>query len=243
MKVLYDGSFEGFLTLVYEVYHDKLHPSSIIRTEPKELLFEPMHSVFTDTLKAQKVLIGLKNKFLPEYYKRIFHIFLCDSISFETELLEFITLGFKHQALLNNITIPALFKLQALENELFRLVHKMYGFIRFEELEDKTLYAKIETKYNVLPFLGEHFTLRLGNHPFIIHDLNRSLAYVKNETSSSIQTIASFETPLLSSDETTFKALWKTFFTHVSIENRKNKKLQQQLVPLLYRTYMSEFQQ
>lgn len=243
MKVLYDGSFEGFLTLVYEVYYDKLNPSSIIKVEPNELLFEPMHIVFTDTHKAHKVLVALHKKFLPEYYKRIFHIFLCDSISFEMELLEFIFLGFKNQSLLQNITIPALFKLESLEKELFRLAHKMYGFIRFEELEDKTFYAKSATKYNVLPFLGEHFTLRLGNNPFIIHDTKRSLVYIKTDESSSIQTLASYDAPVLSSSEKTFKALWKTFFTQVSVQNRKNEKLQKQLVPLLYRTYMCEFQQ
>lgn len=243
MKVRYDGSFEGFLTLVYEIYYTKLIPSSIIKEEPKELLFEPIHTIFTDKHKAKIVLQALQKKFIPEYYKRIFHIFLCDSISFEMELLEFISLGFKHQGHLQNITIPSIFKLESLESELLRLVHKMYGFTRFEELEDKTLYAKIETKYNILPFLGEHFTLRFGNISFIIHDIKRSLAYIKTHKSSSIQMVASFDAPILSSNETNLKKMWKTFFIHVSIKNRENKKLQQHFVPLLYRTYMCEFQQ
>jgi probable DNA metabolism protein len=182
MKVFYDGSFEGFLTLVYDVYYEALAPSSIIKTEPKELLFEPLHFIFTDDTKAHKVLLALQNKFSKEHFQRIFHIFLCDNISFEMELLAFIVLGFKEQKALENITIPAVFKLQSMERELLRLTHKMYGFTRFEELEDGTLYAKIETKFNVLPFLGEHFSKRLGNHAFIIHDIKRSLAFIKDET-------------------------------------------------------------
>jgi len=242
MKVLYDGSFEGFLTLVYEVYYDALLPTSIVKTEPKELLFEPLHVVFTDEKKAQRVLLGLHKMFTKENYQRIFHIFLCDSLSFEMELLAFIVCGFKEQKELQNITIPMVFKINSMEHELLRLTHKMYGFTRFEALEDGTLYAKIETKFNVLPFLGEHFLKRMGSHAFIIHDIKRSLAYVKNETSASIHTIASFETPLLSSDEDSVKTLWKTFFNHVSIQNRKSEKRQKQLVPLLYRAYMTEFQ-
>jgi probable DNA metabolism protein len=241
MNVLYDGSFEGFLTLVYDVYYEALTPSSIIKTEPKELLFETLHLIFTDETKAHKVLLALQNKFSKEHFQRIFHIFLCDSISFEMELLAFIVLGFKEQKALENITIPAVFKLQSMERELLRLTHKMYGFTRFEELEDGTLYVKIETKFNVLPFLGEHFRKRLGNHAFIIHDINRSLAFIKDKTSMSIKEVAAFETPLLSQNETHVRELWKTFFTHVAIENRRNEKLQKSLVPLLYRTYMSEF--
>ncbi len=241
MNVLYDGSFEGFLTLVYDVYYEALNPTSIMKNEPKELLFEPLHVVFTDETKAHKVLLALQKKFSKEHYQRIFHTFLCDSISFEMELLAFIVLGFKEQKTLENITIPAVFKLQSMENELLRLTHKMYGFTRFEELEDGMLYAKIETKFNVLPFLGEHFCKRLGNHAFIIHDVKRSLAFIKDETTKHIKEVASFETPLLSQNETHVRELWKTFFTHVAIENRRNEKLQKSLVPLLYRTYMSEF--
>ena len=37
------------------------------------------------------------------------------------------------------------------------MTHKLTGFIRFEELEDKTLYAKIESKFNVVYVLGRHF--------------------------------------------------------------------------------------
>lgn len=242
MKVLYDGTFEGFLTLVYDVYYTKLRPDEILKHEPEVLLFEPLHTIFTDTHKANKVLLALQKQFTAENCKRIFHVFLCDSLLLEMELLEYISLGFKSQHELNNITRPAIFKLHSVEKELFRLTHKMYGFTRFEEIEDGTLYAKIETKFNVLPFLGEHFKKRLGTHAFIIHDLSRSLALIKNETSIHIHEVTSFDTPNLSKNERGVQQLWKTFFTHVAIQNRHNEKLQKNLVPLLYRTYMSEFQ-
>jgi probable DNA metabolism protein len=117
----------------------------------------------------------------------------------------------------------------------------MYGFVRFEELEDKTLYAKIETKFNVLPFLGRHFYKRLSTSDFIIHDIKRNLAFVKSNKDAQIRSVASFEAPTLSQEEEHFKRLWKVFFQSVAIKERENKKLQQNFVPLLYRTYMSEF--
>lgn len=241
MIVHYDGSFEGFLTLVYEVYYCHLKPTSITKQEPKVLLFEPIHYIFTDKSKATKVLQSIKKKFLPEYFQRLFYTFLCDSIAFEMDLLHFIVLGFRDQKSLENITIPAIFNLQCLMQTLFKVADKMYGFTRFEELSDGSLYAKVETKFNLLPLLGSHFSKRLGAYPFIIHDVKRSLAYIKNDTQTSIQNVASFETPKVSQNELDTLALWKTFFKHVSIENRRNTKLQKSHVPLLYRTYMSEF--
>lgn len=241
MILLYDGSFEGFLSLVYEVYYEKLHVSSIVKKMPETLLFERFHEIFTDETKARKVLDAISKHFTKEQQRTIIDIVLCDTREYEMALLEYLRIGFKNKKELRNINNANLFYIQNLEKELLCLVHKMYGFTRFEELEDGTLYAKIETKFNIVPFLGEHFCKRLGNIPFIIHDVKRALAFVKNDEMREIRSIASFDTPTFSSEEEKFKALWKTFFKSAAVESRYNPKLQKSWVPLLYRTYMSEF--
>jgi probable DNA metabolism protein len=242
MILLYDGSFEGFLSLVYEVYYEKIQVNSILKKMPESLLFERFHEVFTDEAKARKVLDAITKHFTKEQQRTIFHSVLCDTREYEMALLEYIRIGFKNKKELRNINNTNLFYIQNLEKELLSLVHKMYGFTRFEELEDGTLYAKIETKFNIVPFLGEHFCKRLGNIPFIIHDIKRSLAFVRNGELREIRSIASFDAPTFSSEEEHFKALWKSFFKAAAVESRYNPKLQQSWVPLLYRTYMSEFQ-
>jgi probable DNA metabolism protein len=158
------------------------------------------------------------------------------------ELLEYIVLGFKDQKELQNINNTAVFYLQNLQKELFRQNHKMTGFVRFVELEDGVLYARIETKFNVVYFLGKHFLKRFNNQNYIIHDTKRQLAFIKNNSFVGVQSVASYELPTLSSSEEKFQKLWKTFFESVAIESRTNKKLQRQMVPLLYRTYMTEFE-
>ena len=164
-----------------------------------------------------------------------------DSKEFELYLLEYIIIGFKEVKQLYNINNSCVFYLNNLEKELFRNVHKMTGFIRFEELEDATLYAKVESKFNIVYFLGKHFLKRFNNQNFIIHDLNRKLAFVKIENDFSVQEVAFFDEPNYSSNEQKFQKLWKSFFSGVTIKERINSKLQQQMVPLIYRTYMSEF--
>ncbi|WP_333803959.1 TIGR03915 family putative DNA repair protein [Sulfurospirillum sp.] len=242
MVLLYDGSFEGFLSLVHEVYYEKLSVHAIVKEMPKTLLFERFYEVFTDEIKAKKVLEAITKHFTKEQQHTLCNIFLCDSRAHEMALLEYIRIGFKNPKELRNINNTNLFYIQNLEKELLSLVHKMYGFTRFEELEDGSLYAKIETKFNIVPFLGDHFCKRLGNIPFIIHDVKRSLAFIKNDDMREIRSIASFDAPTFSSEEEKFKALWKTFFKSAAVESRYNPKLQQSWVPLLYRTYMSEFE-
>ncbi|MCT7538475.1 TIGR03915 family putative DNA repair protein [Aliarcobacter cryaerophilus] len=241
MILVYDGSFEGFLTLVYEVYYEKLKPTKIYKTLPNEIIFDEILELITSKEKYEKVFNALKIKFPKDCFEKILNIFMCDSKEFEMALLEYIIIGFKDFKQLYNINNSCVFFLNSLEKELFRVTHKLTGFIRFEELEDKTLYAKIESKFNVVYFLGRHFLKRFNNQNFIIHDINRKLAFVKIENDYSIKEVAFFDEPNYSSNEQKFQKLWKSFFSGVTINERTNLKLQTQMVPLLYRTYMSEF--
>ena len=241
MILVYDGTFEGFLSLVYEVYYKKLKPIKIYRTLPNEMIFDDIIKIDTTKEEYEKVLNALKIKFPNEMIEKILNIFMCDSKDFELALLEYIIIGFKETKQLYNINNSCVFYLNSLEKELFRNVHKLTGFIRFEELEDGTLYAKVESKFNVVYFLGKHFLKRFNNQNFIIHDLNRKLAFVKIQNDFSVQEVAFFDEPNYSSNEQKFQKLWKSFFKGVTIKERINLKLQQNLVPLVYRTYMSEF--
>ena len=241
MILLYDGTFEGFLSLVYEVYYKKLKPTKIYKTLPNEILFEEILEINSSKESGIKVLNAIKTKFPKEILEKILNIFMCDSKEFEMALLEYIVIGFKDSKQLYNINNSCVFYLNNLEKELFRVTHKLTGFIRFEELEDKTLYAKIESKFNVVYFLGRHFLKRFNNQNFIIHDINRKLAFVKIQNAYSIKEVTFFDEPNYSPNEEKFQKLWKSFFSGVTINERTNLKLQTQMVPLLYRTYMSEF--
>ena len=150
-------------------------------------------------------------------------------------------LGFKDQKELQNINHPTIFFIQNLQKQYFRNYHKMSGFLRFRELEDGSLYAQLQSQFNLIYYLGKHFLKRFSNQTYFIHDLDRSLVFMKNDTLSGVFEVKEFELPNLSENEEKFQKLWKHFYESVTIESRVNKKLQQQLVPFIYRTYMNEF--
>ncbi len=238
---MYDGSFEGFLSLIYHSYYQKQPAVKIIKDTKDITLLDEVIQITTDELHAKKVLSALKSKFQKRDYNKIFNIFLCDSVDFEKALYDFIVLGFRDQKKLNDINHPSIYYLEKLESEYFRYLHKMYGFVRFTLLKDQILYAKIEGKFNILPYLEKHFSKRLDGSDFIIHDLKRELALVKNDKGSMIYKVADFQTPEFSQDEEKFQKLWRLFFESVTIKERKNRKLQQSFIPLLYRKHMTEF--
>jgi probable DNA metabolism protein len=237
--LVYDGSFEGYLSLVHDVYYKKLLPQKIVK-KYDALFFDEVYFCQYDQTKADAVLEGLKKRFCKKEFQTVLHIFLCDETAFEIPLLEFIRLGFTSQKELQNIGNKAIFFIRSLEKKLLSAYHRYTGFLRFEELADKTLYAKIESHYNLLSLLGGHFAKRLHTLDFIIHDVKRSFAFLHVKGEVNIRQVAKFDIPELSINEIKIQKLWKEFFA-VSIRERKNEKLQKSNVALHYRLYMNEF--
>lgn len=204
-------------------------------------MMEEIEEIVLDETQALSVLEALKKQFSKQNFETILNIFMCDNTAFELDLLHFIIAGFKSQHELQNINNKHIFAIHNYQKELFRNYHKMSGFLRFVELDDGTLYAKLESKFNLLYLLGRFFAKRFNSQNYIIHDVSRKLAFVHTPEFSGVKSVAEFEAPEISQNEEKFSQLWKTFFTSVTIQTRKNQKLQRQLVPLIYRTYMSEF--
>jgi len=241
MTLRYDGTFEGFLTLVYEVYYKKYKVEFIHRPSKEQKLFDDAIEIVYDELKSKKVFEAMQEKWTKAEIQRVMYIFLCDEQEFEIQLLEYIQIGFKNPKELQNINYSSVFFIHNLEKELFRQYHKYSGFLRFEELEEGSLYAKIDSKFSLVYLLGRHFAKRFNNQNYIIHDMKRALAFVKFGDSMDVRSVSDFEEPTKSVDEERFQSLWKTFFHSVSIQSRQNEKLQKSFVPLIYRKYMSEF--
>ena len=70
MILIYDNSFEGFLSLVYDVFYQKLKPLKIHKELPNEMLFEEIHFIKTNEEKYTKVLKGYQIKFFKTEYRK-----------------------------------------------------------------------------------------------------------------------------------------------------------------------------
>lgn len=128
-----------------------------------------------------------------------------------------------------------------LRRKISNEVHRMTGFLRFEELASLCIYAHFEPDNDIIDLVAPHFTKRLSNERFIIHDTKRNLLALYD--GNRIQIIQN-DRPVvayLSENEAEFKKLWHTYFNSVSIKERKNPRLQDNYLPRRYRKNMSEF--
>lgn len=153
--------------------------------------------------------------------------------------------------------------MEHLGNEAVRAVFGMYrqvaneahhykGFVRFRELKNKTLFAKIEPKHAVLPCIAEHFADRFPQENWIIYDKTHEVFLIHEKgkryyflqqymcmkgVSGSAQKIAGG----FSEEEMDYETLWKGFVQSISVAERENRALQNQNLPLRFRTNLVEF--
>jgi probable DNA metabolism protein len=130
--------------------------------------------------------------------------------------------------------------------------HLIKGILRFTELSDASLYAPIQPECDVLPLVGDHFASRFSGFRFAIHDIGRNTAII-NEPGSRWRYFESFSLQVfpecslqaelpVSAEEISIRDAWFKYFQSVSIEARKNKKLQAGHLPKKYWKFLPEMQ-
>jgi probable DNA metabolism protein len=254
MKIfIYDGSFQGFLTVIYDALFFNEDPDEIIVEGKNENeLFAENKYISTDTNKADKIIKSLTNKFNLEITKNIYYAFLSDIKNIEKYIFRYIKLSLEYgkdaQGFYSNEAVD--FVYQAVKKVLSEK-YKFYGILRFKLLNDGLFYASIEPDNNIISLLINHFKKRYSNQKWIIHDLRRNTGVFYDCKNARMISISDYEKKLLTDDDETgasvydekeieFQKLWKTYFKRISISERKNIRLQRKYIPIRYWKYLIE---
>ena len=93
IHLLYDSSFEGFLTAVFITF-ERRYSQVIITPESRHTptLWDEEEIVYTDTTKAQRVLSKIKTIWSTEGVAIVLRAFLSEENAIENHLLEAIRL-------------------------------------------------------------------------------------------------------------------------------------------------------
>ncbi|MCJ8211114.1 TIGR03915 family putative DNA repair protein [Mucilaginibacter sp. RS28] len=246
--LIYDGSFEGLLTAVFEVYEHKLQHVKLQKGEYHHTaLFENVIKVLTDTQRAARVLKGLQQKLSPIGLQRLYAAHMGEIEGEDDNLLGFIRYVFDSAY---NVEEDYGNRYVMRVSELVRMMrrekHRMEAFIRFQELKDKTFYAAIEPDFNVLPMLIRHFKNRYADQKWIIFDIRRNygIYYDLHDTQFISLDFATVNPGNVISaydeQEGLYQTLWKNYFNSVNIPARKNSKLHLRHVPKRYWKHLTE---
>jgi probable DNA metabolism protein len=247
--LIYDGTFEGLLTAVFEVYDRKLTLVNLQKTgQDISAMFENKLQVTTDEARATRVLKGLKQKISSMGVQRLYAAHLAEIDGDENNLMGYIRYAFDAA---QNIEDDYGNKYVMRVSEIVRMVrrekHRMEAFVRFQQLKDGMYYAAIEPDFNVLPLLIRHFRNRYTDQKWMIYDIRRKygIYYDLHDTQFVSLDFANIGKPdnvitAFTEDEEVYQHLWKNYFTSVNIPSRKNTKLHVRHIPKRYWKHLTE---
>ena len=248
--LVYDGSFEGLISAVFDVYDQELSQVKLIhkKYEIPDLFARKIEVDFSEQ-KFKRVSEKLIEYLGKSGFNSLWKTTLSELPEADDLILRLIQYTFlKKKNILKNYGHPDVLRLQQILKSLNRERHRMNAFVRFELGKDQVFYATIEPDFDVLPLISNHFKNRYADQKWLIFDLKRNYGiYYDLNTVSTLEIVkdgAHNQPSVLAvgwdSTELEYQKLWKNYFKSTNIKSRKNTKLHLQHVPKRYWRYLTE---
>ncbi|MBU4537230.1 MAG: TIGR03915 family putative DNA repair protein [Weeksellaceae bacterium] len=249
--LIHDGSFEGLLTAVFEVFEYRFETAEIISRENyhSEDIFSTVHDVITSAEKADRVIKKLEGTLGKSAVKQFLLAYLSERPDSGNLILSAVKQSIKNpkENILHNFADPDIMEIAKICKSMGREIHRLHAFVRFEKLEDGLFFAKVEPDFNVLPVSFKFFKDRYADQKWMIYDLKRKFGIMYDLKTTEFFYPEKDQLNLLKNsenfhheEEKKYQTLWQRYFTKTNITERKNMKLHIQHVPKRYWKYLTE---
>ncbi len=259
--LVYEPSFEGWLSAVFAVYAQQLQAQPYLRlldqTHYQPSLLDTAKYVPLDEANAQRVLVKLNNILGRGGIRQLLWGFLSEKETIGTTLFNIVkyALDYPQRQVLQDLGHLDVLELAQTVKSVGREKHRMEAFVRFEHTVEDIYFARVEPDFNVLPLIGEHFRQRYQDQNWAIYDIQRGygiyfdMSQSTSDRPAPLQTITDVDDEVLrnpasvySEQEMRYQRFWQGYFTNVNIGERKNPRLHKQYLPQRYWKYLSEKQ-
>ncbi len=247
-----EDSLEGIFTGIYDAYlkrmpHERIH--LCVGEEDNYRLFAVYENCRPDKEKAAKVARTFLGQFGEEAYMSACRALASREPDKGEAVYKTLAAGFSmknKRELMGNLKNPYIHRVFELARFTANEAHYHVEFLRFKELDNGILYARMGPKNNVLTFIVPHFADRLPLENFVIHDQQREI-YALHPAGKQWYLVYGDEKirqveHAFSQGEKKYSELFSGFFHTIAIKERTNSALQRNMLPLRYREYMTEFQ-
>ena len=237
----YDGSFEGFLTCIFESYAQKEVLTAISCGEDIPFMLFPVRTVLTDRDHAARVYRKVV-KLSPEAADLLRRGFLTCLPDREMHLYRLVVkLLEEGPRFLRDLSDETLYPILRAVRHLNGEVHQYKGFVRFSDLGG-VLGGEIEPKNRVLPLLRRHFCDRYRNERFFLYDRTHQEALFYAEGRSAVRPLEHFQMAPPDEAEARYRLLWKRFYDTIAIRERENPRCRMTHCPKRYWENMLEME-
>ena len=248
---VYDKTFEGLLTAVFDAYSRRSFPDLLLAEgEPFPLFYDEAVTIYTDDDKVDRVWKGLQKKISATALSVITVTWLSELPQADLLLFRYIRKAIDAPRTIElNFGDPDVLEVAKIWKKVTNERLRVMQFLRFQKAADGTFFAAVKPIDNVLPLTLSHLTDRFADQCWLIYDLQREYGYyydlketteVRFEEKEAHLLSGLLSEELMDADEKLFQQMWKTYFKSIAIKERLNPKLHRQHMPARFWKYMPE---
>lgn len=239
---LYDGTWDGLMTAVYDAYLQKEIPDRILTPDHLAMnWFDRYVDIQPDLTKANKVARSIPIKISHAAQIHVDHVFRTSDPDKATLIFHYLRLGFQWgKALDDHLQEEPVRQVLQLSRQVGFEVHRFHGLLRFVQTQWGAYYARYSPDHHITDLLAPHFAQRLADQRWIIHDNFRQIAALYDGHKWVMtDSLPDALTAQQDRDEN-YQTLWQTYFQTISIPERQNLRLQRQFMPARYWENLTE---
>ena len=236
MIYLTDGTRDGFLTAFLAAWGDE--EALLLPKDARPL--GPCVEVVPDPQKAQRALCRFQ-ELDGGCVREMDRLLRCGDEGIQTAFRYLLLIAKRGGPVRGMLSHPDVLKAEQALRRVAHEIDRMKGFVRFRESASGALYAPLSPDNDIVDILARHFSKRLPEYPFVLHDVRRKKAAVWDGAHLFLAPLQKAEV-MLSADEEGWQKLWKTYFSAVNIPSRERIRQQNGYLPERYRKFMTEFE-
>ncbi len=242
LDFVYDGSFNGLLTAIYEIYYRRQVPQQLLsRSSQTPKLFVREERIITDETKAGKVYEAIDNKISSRSLRHIYYAYLSEHMEAGIWIYHYLHLGWKLGNKLDLLlSDERVHRIHRLSQKVSMERHRLLGLLRFQLLRGNIYYAALEPDHNIVELLAPHFAARMADQNWVIHDVSRDLAAVFNRKEWLATDFTRQHRLELLKEEEYYQQLWQEYYNSMAISSRINPRLQKRCMPQRYWKHLVE---
>lgn len=180
-NLVYDGSFNGFLTAVYRAFDEQIIVADIQRkTLVQRGLFSDTETIFTQISNAKSVWKGIQTK-SHIAIRNIYFAFLSEQKGIEMQLYSYIKSLFLNSNLIAlHTSDDSLLKITQLAKTVGKEKQILETRLTFQRTADAVQFAFASPDNDVLPLISRHYRFQYSNTPWLIFDSKRNYGLYYN---------------------------------------------------------------
>ena len=245
LSISYDSTFDGFLSVVFEIYRQHLDVGEICPDRccdsPCNFFLQPFR-IETSCESSTRLKRAIVNQANADVLNVLETAFRSEESGVEMKILVYLRKLFagndpnygKNPA--SDEMLPLFMLARSVRHE----AGGMLGLVRFDKTPDGIYFSEIEPRYDILPMIIGHFKGRFANENWVIYDSKRGYGVFydgKRATEITIPDMAGVRSAT-SPDETV--RLWQDYYKSIAIKERENPRLLRRCLPTRYWKHLPE---